>query len=58
MFPKKIIVQIRDRQNGGKVNYLFMSLHFNCSDKDVFQVDTQTDTLGSLVMVSERRVQV
>lgn len=35
-----------------------MNLHFNCSAKDVFQGDTQTDTLGSLVMVTECGVQV
>lgn len=35
-----------------------MNLHFNCSAKDVFQGDTQTDTLGSLVMAAECGVQV
>lgn len=55
---KKIIVQIHDLQNGGIVNPHFMNLHFNCSAKDVFQGDTQTDTLGSLVMVAECGVQV
>lgn len=55
---KKVIVQIHDLQNGGIVNHLFMNLHFNCSDKDDFQADTQTDNLGSLVMFSECKVQV